>query len=152
MACGSPEALRYLSTYKVQSDTAHFGPILQSGIAALTGSQAWIADRNKIYQERRDKIIDALQPTGFRIFTPKAALYLWIGLPEGLSDVDFCERLLMETGVSVIPGSIYGQNGAGYIRISICNPVERIADAMGRITSWMSKEKNKIEWQKKQQN
>ncbi len=136
MAVGNAEVVRYLKTYKSQVDTSHFDPILVGGATALTGDQGWIRERNTTYQERRDAVIAGLRAMGFEPNVPKAALYVWTRIPDGWNDLEFCERLLRDTGVSTTPGSIYGQYGQGYFRISICTPLRHIQEAMSRLIDW----------------
>lgn len=137
MAVGNAELIKYLATYKSQIDSSVFGPILDAGIAALTSDQSWLEGRNKIYQERRDLIYKGLQEAGFEVDLPKAALYVWAKLPKGFDDpVDYCARLLQDTGVSLTPGIIYGPSGADYIRFSYVIPSDAIQEAMERIVTW----------------
>jgi LL-diaminopimelate aminotransferase len=137
MAVGNAQVLGYIHTYKSQVDSAHFEPILRAAAKAMLGDQSWLVDRNLIYMERRDLIVDALRQAGFTVQTPPAAIYVWARLPEKYTDsTDFCSRLLEETGVSMTPGIVYGQTGEGYLRISIGTPTERIREAMRRLVAW----------------
>ena len=78
--------------------------IQRMAIAALEGPQDCIAEHNAVYQRRRDRLVAALRSMGLRVRPPKASLYLWARVPEGLTSVSFAERLLDETGVVVTPG------------------------------------------------
>jgi len=140
MAVGNPQVIKYLGTYKSQQDTSHFLPILSAGAKALTGNQSWLVNRNKIYQERRDVVVNALRKTGLKTNNPKAAIYIWVKIPGNENSNDYTSRLLDETGVSVTPGSVYGRFGEGYFRISLCIPTLRIAEAMDRLISWTEKQ------------
>lgn len=138
MAVGNPQVLGYLSTYKSQVDTSVFQPIMDAGIAALTGDQGWLEGRNQIYQKRRDIVVAGLKEAGFAVDVPPAAIYVWAHLPEGYPDsMAYCDRLLNETGVSMTPGRVYGNFGEGYIRISLGTATERIQQAMDRLVDWM---------------
>ena len=137
MAVGNPEVVGYIESYKSQVDSSHFQPALAGGIAAMTGDQSWIMDRNRIYQARRDSVVAGLRAMGLQPLVPKAALYAWTRVPEGYEDYDFCARLLAEAGVSITPGSVFGKHGAGYLRISFCTPQDRLDEAMARMVNWM---------------
>lgn len=141
MAVGNPEWIRYLELYKSQVDTSHFEPILAGGIAALTGDQAWLVDRNEVYRKRREAVMAGLKKIGLQPFQPQAGLYAWTPVPEGYTDEEFCRRLLEEAGVSVTPGTVFGRYGAGYFRISFCTPQDRLERAMERMFRWMKGEK-----------
>ena len=138
MAAGNPEIIRLLRVYKSQLDSSHFKPIMIAAEAALLGDQSWIAGRNMIYQQRRDKTVETLTALGFTLEIPKASLYVWAKMPDIWQDsIDFCNILLHETGVSVTPGVVYGDSGAGYIRVSLVTPLTRLEEAMNRVTDWM---------------
>ncbi len=138
MVVGNADVISYLNTYKSQMDTSHFAPILDAGIAALAGDQGWLVERNQVYQERRDIVVDGLLQAGFTLKVPPAAIYVWAKLPEGKKDsMKFCNELLEETGVSTTPGIIYGKYGEGYLRVSLGTPTERIREAMKRLVKWL---------------
>lgn len=137
MVAGNPNVIRYLSTYKSQVDSSHFQPMLAAGIRAMTGDQSWLEARNAIYQQRRDMVLAAMRESGLYAPTPPAAIYVWVRLPKGQSSIEFCNRLLEETGVSTTPGIVYGEYGEGYLRISLGSPTEKIRIAMERFKGWM---------------
>ncbi len=138
MAVGNKQVLSYLHTYKSQVNSSHFAPILEAGITAMTGDQSWLEERNQIYQDRRDIVLHGLRASGFSVETPPAAIYVWAHLPSGFNNsVQFCNRLLENTGVSTTPGSVYGDYGEGYLRISLGMATDRIIEAMSRLTVWV---------------
>jgi LL-diaminopimelate aminotransferase len=137
MAVGNPEVLSHLYALKVKVDSSHYGPIQQAGAAALTGHQSWLAERNARYQERRNIVVAALREAGLDLEVPQAALYVWAALQPGEDEVAYCHQLASETGVSVTPGTVFGSRGAGYIRISLCTPTDRLLEAMDRLRSWV---------------
>lgn len=138
MAVGNPDLIRLLRVYKSQLDSSHFKPIMIAAETALLGDQSWIMGRNMIYQKRRDKTVETLKALGFTLEIPKASLYVWARMPDAWQDsIEFCNILLHETGVSVTPGVVYGDSGAGYIRVSLVTPLERLEEAMQRVRDWM---------------
>jgi len=136
VAAGNPEVLRALGRLKGHIDTGTFRPIMDAAAAALTGDQSWTIERNEIYRERRDVVVAALRAAGFQADTPVAAIYVWARLPEGVDDRAYAAGLLEATGVSVTPGSVLGPSGAGYFRIALCLPTERLREAMQRVERW----------------
>jgi len=138
MAMGNRDVIRYLFTYKSQMDTSNFAPIFAAGVTALSGDQTWLEERNDIYRQRRDLVVNGLRAGGFTLDKPKAAIYVWAQLPKGQSDsMEFCARLLEETGVSMTPGIVYGQHGEGFVRISLGTATNRIEEAMQRLVKWI---------------
>jgi LL-diaminopimelate aminotransferase len=139
MAVGNAQAVNALALVKTNLDSGIFRPIQDAAIAALTGDQSWIEGRNAIYQERRDIVLAALEQAGLRAHKPKASLYIWPQVPTGITSADFARRLLEETGVSVTPGTAFGQHGEGYVRISIGQATDRIREASGRLVGFIEK-------------
>lgn len=143
MAVGNSDIIRYINTYKSQMDSSHFAPILDAGIAALTGDQTWLLSRNRIYKKRRDIVVEGLKSVGFEVDSPPASIYIWAKLPFGYEDsVSICNQLLEETRVSVTPGIVYGNYGEGYIRVSLGSDTEKLIEAINRIMNWFVKKAN----------
>ncbi len=137
MAVGNPDVIKLIHTYKSQVDTSQFTPIMDAGVEALTGDQEWLISRNCIYKERRDIVVNGLRKAGFEVKSPPAAIYVWAKLPNGIKDsMWFCNKLLEETGVSTTPGVVYGENGEGYLRVSLGSSTEKIKEAVSRIENW----------------
>jgi LL-diaminopimelate aminotransferase len=135
-ACGNPVAIEALATLKTNVDAGSFQPILDASAAALTGDQAWLAERNASYRQRRDIAVEALREIGMRVNTPAAAIYVWARLPDGTDDKEYAASLLDAVGVSVTPGTVFGPGGAGYVRLSLGTPTERVREAMERVRGY----------------
>lgn len=139
-ACvGNAEAVSALLRMKSNMDSGHFNPVYEAGVAALDHtSRSWIQERNAIYQERRDLLVEAMPAMGLKLKTiPKGALYMWANVPNH-DDVAYCRGALHEAGVSITPGSVYGQAGSGYVRFSLVTPQPRMMEAINRIAKWQS--------------
>ena len=142
MMVGNPDVVRYVHVYKSQVDTSQFLPVLEGGIVALTDERVWpwVAERNAIYQERRDIVVAALRSAGIAVETPKASLYVWYPLPAGETDSKaFCERALLEAGVSMTPGVVFGPHGEGFVRVSLGTDTALLRTAMERLVAWLKK-------------
>jgi LL-diaminopimelate aminotransferase len=132
-ACGNPEAIRALGTVKNNLDSGQFTAIQDAAIAALSGDQSSIGELCAIYQRRRDLVVEALQAIGLSCQPPQASIYIWARVPEGMSSAGFAEHVLQEAHVIVTPGSGYGPDGEGYIRISLTTPDDLLLEAVRRI-------------------
>jgi LL-diaminopimelate aminotransferase len=133
MAVGNKVAVQALATVKTQIDSGIGRPIQDMAAAAMTGDQSWLVERNAVYQERRDLTLAALHRIGFQVDPPRAGLYIWFQVPPGYTSVEFQTRLLEEAHISLTPGSIYGRNGEGWIRLSLVAATERMKEALGRL-------------------
>jgi LL-diaminopimelate aminotransferase len=69
--------------------------------------------------------------------TPQASLYVWCPVPAGKTSAAFTDELLKNAHVSFTPGSVFGQNGEGYMRIAVSSPTEEIEAAVQRMLSYM---------------
>ena len=135
MAVGNATAVKALASAKTNIDSGIALPIQHMAITAMTGDQTWLKERNKLYQDRRDLVITALHEIGIALTPPKASLYVWFPIPTGYTDVDLHQRLLEEAKVSIAPGSIYGKQGQGWMRLAISTPTDRLQEALARIKS-----------------
>lgn len=138
VAVGNSKALSSLYTLKTHTDSGQFLPIMEAAIEALTGDQGWIEQRNEVYGQRRDLVAEALQELKIDYLRPKGAIYIWFSCPRGWTSTKLTQALLQSTGVSLAPGSIFGDQGEGFIRLSLCAPEGRLADAMKRMANWWS--------------
>ena len=136
-AVGNSDMIQALFRIKSNLDSGIPQAIQEMAIEALTGSQEYIDDNNRIYKQRRDKVVGALDLLGLKAALPKAALYLWVHVPEGYSSSSFAARLLDDTAIVVTPGSSYGDHGEGFIRLSLTTPDEMIDKALDRLASWV---------------
>ena len=134
VAVGNSSALQSLYTLKTNVDSGQFLPIMEAATAALTGDQGWLSDRNEIYQQRRDLVIEALHASGLYARLPQGSLYIWSPVPAGWSSESFTSALLDQAHISLAPGSIFGEHGEGFVRISFTAPLERLEEAMQRMS------------------
>ncbi|MFI5242398.1 MAG: aminotransferase class I/II-fold pyridoxal phosphate-dependent enzyme [Gemmatimonadales bacterium] len=131
-AVGKPEISETLAKVKSFVDTGQFMAVQAAGVAALDAWETFVPGNLKIFTERRDAAVAAFNEAGFSCVAPKATMYLWLPLPEGMPSAVFAERLLTEEGVVVLPGSALGAGGEGFFRISFIAPPDRIREAARR--------------------
>lgn len=135
-AVGSSEAIANLLTVKSNLDSGHFKPIYEAGVAALDQtSDEWLKQRNAIYQERRDLIMQALPQIGLEAHKPLATLYIWARVLSG-DEETYVTEALEQAHVSIAPGTIYGDGGKGYVRLSVSISADRIKDGLDRLKAW----------------
>lgn len=135
MAVGNAVAVKALLQTKSNIDSGIFRAIQDAATVALNGDPAWMEERNRQYQQRRDMVLETVRAIGMEAETPKASLYIWAKPPAGYTSVAFADKVLLETGVSFTPGDAYGPSGAGWIRISIGQETALIEEAMRRLRS-----------------
>jgi LL-diaminopimelate aminotransferase len=133
MAVGNATAVEALARTKTNIDSGIFRAIQDAAIAALTGDQDWLQERNEIYLERRDIILDTFRDVGIAAEAPVASLYIWASAPKGYKSSQFTTRLLEEIGISITPGTVFGEHGEGYMRVSLGADTDRVREAMERL-------------------
>jgi LL-diaminopimelate aminotransferase len=133
MAVGNANAISALATIKSNVDSGAFKAVQLAAITALSGPQACVKENNKVFQERRNVLIDGLNSLGWKLEKPKATFYMWVPVPKGETSASFTEKLLDKCGILVVPGSGYGTCGEGYVRFAITLPKERIKKAIERM-------------------
>jgi LL-diaminopimelate aminotransferase len=140
-AVGSPVALKNLLGIKSNVDSGHFVPIYDAGITAIDNTtDAWMAERNMIYQRRRDVVMSELSSIGLKAEKPKASLYIWAKVLD-MTPVQYIEEARDIAHVSIAPGAAYGPGGEQYIRISLTITEERLAEGIKRLKNWYQNRK-----------
>ena len=132
-AAGRAELIGALTRVKSYVDTGPFLAVQKAGAAALDHSEELVAPIRGELQRRRDAAVAALRQAGFTVESPKAAMYLWVPLPEGLTSAVFARHALEETGVVVLPGSGFGPAGEGFFRIALTVGSDRLRTAAERL-------------------
>ena len=107
--------------------------VQKAGIAALTGPQDFVSSRLNKYQERRDRCVSLLRKNGIRVQEPEGAFYLFIKMPEKISDAfEFVLQFLERENIALFPGSIFGKKWESYVRISFATEDESLYYALER--------------------
>ena len=109
-------------------------------IEALRNGDADIEYMRGMYDERRKMILAGIRDMGLPCFEPYGAFYIFPDISKfGMSSDEFCERLLREERLAVVPGSAFGDSGDGFLRISYAYSVENIELALSRLRKFISK-------------
>ncbi len=131
-AVGNPELIGALAKVKSFIDTGSFMAIQAAGVAALESWAEFVPRNVAIFQERRDAAVAAFRAAGFTCDVPKAAMYLWLEVPDGIPSREFTDRLMDDEALITIAGSSFGAGGEGFFRASLIVPPERMRDAAAR--------------------
>ena len=109
-----------------------------AAITALRQCDDQIEMMRDEYNRRRRYVVKALNEMGLTCFEPRGAFYVFPSIQiSGLTSSEFCEQLLREKEVAIIPGSAFGASGEGYARISYAYSVEHLETAMRRIRTFL---------------
>ena len=132
-AVGNPSLIAGLGKMKSQIDSGAFNAVQQAGITALEDTSDFVPRMQKLYQGRRDVLVEGLRKLGFAVQPPKATFYIWCPCPKGMSSSEFCAKLLTECGVVTTPGNGFGDPGEGFVRFALTLGRERLEEAVARM-------------------
>lgn len=106
---------------------------LQIGLAALESATGSIDHLRRTFRARRDLALTRVTSFGWQVRKPLGGPFIWIKLPRSFSSVGFARRILRKAGVVVTPGVYFGEQGEGYVRLSLCKPEAELTRAFDRI-------------------
>ncbi|HMG17116.1 MAG TPA: aminotransferase class I/II-fold pyridoxal phosphate-dependent enzyme, partial [Gemmatimonadales bacterium] len=112
-AVGRPDRIAALARVKNYVDTGAFLAVQAAGAEVLKQGEKIAAGYTVQFRERRDAILPALRANGLEVEAPRATMYLWIPLPEGITSAGFQKRALEDVGVVTLPGSAFGGGASG---------------------------------------
>jgi len=130
---GNSKMIAALRKIKSYLDYGIFQPIQISSIIALKGPYDCVSEMAKVYQQRRNALINGLKRIGWKIEKPKATMFVWAKIPDSFTKMDsleFSKLLIREAKVAVSPGIGFGQYGEGYIRFALVENNHRINQAI----------------------
>ncbi len=144
MLLGSERFLKDVLRVKTQMDSGMFYGIQKGAIAALEIEESWFEEMNSIYETRRKliwKIADRMKCTYDKNV---AGMFVWAKLPEGKNAEQVVDELLYQKNIFIAPGTIFGSNGEGYVRFSLCVSEEKIEEALERVRGKVEREKVEV--------
>ena len=134
MLVGSSKNIEKVLKVKSNMDSGMFYGIQKGAISALNLDSSWFEDLNKIYSERRKLIWKLAEKLNCSFDKSSKGLFLWAKLPDNIkSSEKFIDKILNENKIFIAPGTIFGSNGEGYIRFSLCIDEHKIEEAINRI-------------------
>ena len=139
-ACGPQEILKQMT--KIHQFAIMCAPTTSqyAAITAMTSCEEMVAEMRDEYDARRRIMVDGFNKIGLTCRDPKGAFYAFPSIQSsGLSSDDFCQRLLEEKHVAVVPGSAFGACGEGFVRISYSYSLKHITEALSRMERFLKK-------------
>jgi len=137
-ACGPRELMALLTKLHQYAIMCAPTTAQHAAIEAMTGGDEDVAQMREEYDMRRRFIVDELNKLGLTCFEPEGAFYVFPSIKgTGMSSEEFCQRLLTEKHVAVVPGNAFGESGEGFVRISYCYSLKHITEALSRIGEFL---------------
>ena len=134
MLSGNAENIQAVLKVKSNMDSGMFYGIQQGAIAALNAPNSWFAELNSTYKKRR-KLVEELATLMNATFDPNSVgMFVWAKLNDTtIAAEEYIDHILYEKDIFITPGTIFGTQGEGYIRFSLCVNEEQIITAINRM-------------------
>jgi len=134
MLAGNAEFLNHILRVKTNMDSGMYLPMQRASSVALANGDEWFKKVNETYSERKIKAFEILDTIGCTYDTNQVGMFVWAKIPAKYSSVEeLSDKILYEANVFITPGFIFGSNGEGYLRISLCTSNELLEEANRRI-------------------
>ncbi len=136
MVAGNSLFINDVLKVKSNMDSGMFQPLQAAAAEALAAPDEWYARLNEVYLRRREKAAEIMNALSCTFDHEQAGLFLWGRIPERYGEaIELTEELLHDRHLFITPGSVFGNNGKRYIRISLCATEEILEAALQRVMS-----------------
>lgn len=140
MLCGAKERIDEVLRFKSNMDSGMYLPVQMAAAKALQLDGAWHQALNEQYKNRREKVYELLDLLHCTYSKTQEGLFVWAKIPSGYKDgYTLSDEVLYNAQVFITPGGIFGSEGDGYIRVSLCSTVENLDAAINRIKTRLNK-------------
>ena len=131
---GNEKIVSGIAKVKSNIDSGVFTALQCAGITALDIAEKHLERMNKVYQERRDALVDGLNDIGWHTRKPKSTFYVWTRITKAYkSSIEFASVVLRKAGIVITPGIGMGESGEGYVRMALTVSKERVIEAVDRL-------------------
>ncbi len=135
MFLGAQEYLTQILKVKSNMDSGMFYGIQKGAIEALHLSKDWFKSINKQYAKRRKVVYQILDTLNCEYDTSHVGMFVWAKLPNGITSEQMTDKMLYDKNIFITPGTVFGSNGEGYVRLSLCVSEENLKEVLKRVQS-----------------
>ncbi len=133
MVLGSEEHINAILKVKSNMDSGMFYGIQKGAIAALRSGKEWFETLGSVYASRRELMFALADKLNCEYDPNAVGMFVWAKLPSGIASAEkFIDEVLYDKNIFIAPGTIFGSNGEGYIRFSLCVTEDKIKEAINR--------------------
>ena len=133
MLVGNYDYVNAVLKVKSNMDSGMFYGIQKGAIEALKCSDMWYVSLNSVYETRRALIWELAEALNCTFNKYSSGLFVWAKLPPHLKSEEFTDIVLKEHSIFIAPGTVFGSNGEGYVRFSLCASEDIINEAITRV-------------------
>ena len=130
---GDTDLIQSILKVKSNMDSGMFMGIQHAAVAALAQPREWFDQLNRVYDQRRAKMEELCQLLGLAPDPNQVGMFVWCRIPENTKAEELVEKYLSEYHFFIAPGTIFGSEGSGYVRFSLCIEIDRIEEVIKRI-------------------
>ena len=134
MVAGDSELISHVLKIKSNMDSGMYKPLQLAAANALGNNKQWYDSINEEYIKRRELVWKLFDNLGAIYDKKQTGMFVWAKIPNGFNNgIEFSDSILNKTKVFITPGNIFGSNGNGYVRISLCSSIDTLNNAIERI-------------------
>ncbi|MBT8324184.1 MAG: aminotransferase class I/II-fold pyridoxal phosphate-dependent enzyme [Winogradskyella sp.] len=133
MVAGHESYIQSILKVKSNMDSGMFYAVQKGAIAALDCSEMWYLSLNTVYRQRRELIWQLAEGLNCTYDEDTTGMFVWAKLPEHMKSEEFTDLVLKEHSIFIAPGTVFGSNGEGYVRFSLCATEDDINEAIARV-------------------
>ena len=134
MVVGSRNNINTILKVKSNIDSGMYYGIQMGAIEALCLNSSWYKSLNKIYLERREIVYKICDKLGLTYDKNSTGMFVWAKInSQDTSSIEFVDNLLYNKEIFITPGSIFGTNGEGYVRLSLCLSQDKLNEALNKL-------------------
>ena len=133
MLVGNYDYVQSVLRVKSNMDSGMFYCVQKGAIEALKCSDLWFVSLNSVYQQRRELVWQLATDLNCTYDEDATGMFVWAKLPPHLKSEEFTDLVLKEYSIFITPGTVFGSNGEGYIRFSLCASEDIIKEAIARV-------------------
>ncbi len=131
---GHSNMINTVMKFKSNMDSGMYKPLQMAAAKALSMGQDWMDSLNHVYAKRKKIAQEIMNEIGGEYEENKAGMFVWAKIKNStLNSAEFCDQILYGAKVFITPGHIFGSNGEGYVRISLCSDEKTLRSALERI-------------------
>lgn len=130
---GNRDAIKIMREFKSNLDYGIFEPIQEAAVVALDHAEEITDNLRKIFSERHKILTEGLHELGWETSPSKGGMFIWAKYPYDLEDTEFVFKVIEQVGVVMVPGTVFGTEGAGYVRIALVQSKEELQTAIEQL-------------------
>ena len=130
---GNEKMISIMKQLKSNLDFGIFEPIQEAGIVALNNAEEITDGLRKTYTERHHVLMEGLTNIGWKVAPSSGGMFVWAKYPYDMDDKEFAFEVIKQVGVVMVPGTVFGSAGAGYVRIALVQEVEVLKNAVEQL-------------------